>query len=244
MNFSALHQEQPQVECVPQWALACYHVGGGRFGGGEAILLRHELRGGPDGAQFGPGVPLTVAGVERLLRVTAGQKRDGLLPERLLADTGSSVLWYSKPCVAPMYFKVNGKQTVLDAVPWPALLYLESEHGIFVWALKNGKRPTDETTLYHAPLMNIDARGRLCAPFEIEGRDQDLARRMAGVEDAVFKTNFSHINHSATINLRTKDGQVGNGRHLAFWRSLAKQKKTRFPVGSLVKTRQTVGDVL
>jgi len=50
----------------------------------------------------------------------------------------------------------------------------------------------------------------------------------------IYDTNFSHSNHAQTLALGPGDKPVTDVAHLRFWRTLDRDKATRFPVEALV----------
>ena len=122
-----------------------------------------------------------------------------LLSESVLLDDHSSIIWYRKRFVNPIWFRVgNGVQHF--NVEWPPLLYcVNKKHSsLKVFALGSNSRPTLSSRLYHAPLMNINSSGVLCQgtatlPVEID------ASKLTECESSLTDSQFTHINHKNTL---------------------------------------------
>ncbi len=76
-------------------------------------------------------------------------------------STKKQVLWYSKPQKRKLFFSpALGLKDGIAHIP--ALLYKASESTLQIFALGSAKRPTERTSLYHAPFFNIYQDGKVC----------------------------------------------------------------------------------
>jgi len=181
-------------------------------------VTQHEVREG----KLGAGRVISMRGIgERFARMS-GADEIVLLPDRVLASNRRMFAWTSKSRFAPMWFSINGRQWS-HRVRWPNLLWIadKERRRLRVFALGRASRPTMESIVYHAPLMNIGGDGDLC-----EGSAQ-LPRRMnesrlEDIEACVYESNFTHVNHDGTLK-----GVPDNRGHLAFWR---RKEATNEPV--------------
>ncbi|MBE1302003.1 MAG: hypothetical protein GJ680_19120 [Alteromonadaceae bacterium] len=166
----------------------------------------------------------------------------GLLPENILASDNTQLLWYVKARQAPMWFRI-AKSSRRLMVWWPTLLFHTRRDGQFnrlsVFALGNQKRPTADTPLFHAPLMNIGVCGDLCQGSATLPKSISLAN-LHEVEATIYESNFTHVNHQQTLR---KKGNVSTHDQLAFWKAKAKDG-TKIRQSELVATNRTIADLL
>ena len=187
-------------------------------------------------AVLGVGRPFSQRDVQDLLALLAGQhppKTFDLLPAHLLAHGEEVLGWWRPGQVRPMWFLLNGQRFGFR-VPWPSLVFVAHRQGLWCAALAQKARPQPDTALFHAPLMNIDAQGQVC--FGTADIPPDHAvEHCADWEAVVTATNFSHVNHTHTLQLK-EEREMGTERHFAFWQSLDGQK--RFPTAALHPRQQ------
>lgn len=203
------------------------------------LVTRHAVR---STGQIAPGSLATLDTVEEALRLLKGQARQRqLLDAHVLLSAPDETIWYRPAQVRPMWFK-RGKQNRMLNVPWPALVFHARDNGLRVAALRAmRKRPSANTRLYHAPLMNIYANASLCLG-NISAPPCDLSG-MQGWEAAIYDTLFVHTNHNQTLKHPTpqKDDNIA---HYRFWSKLDQEKAQRFPVRYLVPRNESLGDWL
>ena len=191
----------------------------------EVLVTQHQIG---DAGTFGPGTLMDTDAVEELLALFAERPSPRrLLPENVLMSRPSETLWYCPSKVCSMWFR-QGDKVRRYQVPWPALLF-HAAHGMLrIAALADDARPRADTPLYHAPLMNIYGDGQLCLG-NIKAPHCDLDG-MAGWEQAVYDTHFTHVNHERAM----QPPHHTNAGHLKLWRRLAREKAQRFPIEVLV----------
>lgn len=151
------------------------------------------------------------------------------IPESVIYDSPSSIMWYKKRCKHPMWFRVGVKPERLY-VEWPPLLFRVNkiDNKLYVFALSSNKRPDDNTRLYHAPLMNIDESGLLCQGTAHIPHDISFSS-LNDCEDALIESQFTHVNHDLTLK-----ENASNEKHLNYWRKKA-QTSTGSPARVLTR---------
>mgnify|MGYP002651399268 CR=1 FL=1 len=179
------------------------------------VVTQHPVA--PSG--LGVGVLVSESSVRRLLERLgyddAGDPENVLLEPDVLAVTPGLVSWLVPGSVRPMWYRLGSKDTHVT-VCWPDLVFAVTARGTLAVAACSAsackrKRNVD---LYHAPLMNIYSYGRVCLPSGVNLR-ASLSDRPAA-EDAMFKTAFSHVNHTAVLPGNTA---TTNANVLRFWRT-------------------------
>jgi len=202
-------------------------------GNEHCAVTQHRVREG----KLGPGRVVSMRSIsERFAKIT-GSNATCLLPERVFISNQKMFAWHTQAHYAPMWFSINGQQWA-HRVWWPNLVWVvdKQQRRLRLFAVGRSTRPTLETVLYHAPLMNIGGEGTLC-----EGSAR-LPRRLdeghiGEIEACVFASNFTHVNHDQTLK-----GIEGNREHVAFWRRKEKLKD-RVRVAELVR-KGRLGEVL
>jgi len=189
-------------------------------------------------AVLGAGRPLTQRDVQDLLTVCAGQRPTATLqwlPAHLLAHGEDFLVWWRPGAIRPLWFAFNGQRFGFR-VSWPSLVFVAYRQTLSCAALARSTRPEPDTALCHAPLMNIDAQGRVCLGTAEIPTDHAL-ERCADWESAVYATNFSHVSHAQTLQIKGEPA-ISSERHFQFWQALDGQK--RFPAHALAPMRRTL----
>ncbi len=179
-------------------------------------------------AAIGAGRPFTHRDLQNLLSRLAGQPRRpeiAVLPPEVVAHGEEFTVWWRPAQVGPMGFLLQGQRFGLR-VPWPPLVLVACNQRLWCAALADDARPDSDTALYHAPLMNVDAKGEVCLGTADAPPDCAIPSRAAWAA-AVCETNFAHVNHRHTLQI---DGATE--RHVQFWQHL--DGKQRFPSAALV----------
>lgn len=173
---------------------------------------------------------------------------------RLEQATAPDPPWMTPPAaVRPLPVRQGDRTFVLRA-PWPALVLAVREQQFYVAALARNRRPTPNTPLYHAPLMNVGASGRVCTG-NAELPPAVGLDALAGWEAVLTDTYFTHVNHPRTVHLEppaapatetappppsTAPGAANTHPHLHFWRELARARAIRFPKTALAPMGTTL----
>ena len=189
-------------------------------------------------AVLGVGRPFTQRDVHDLLTVCAGQRPAATLqwlPSHLLAHGEDFLVWWRPGAIRPLWFAFNGQRFGFR-VSWPSLVFVAYRQTLSCAALARSTRPEPDTALCHAPLMNIDAQGRVCLGTAEIPTDHAL-ERCADWESAVYATNFSHVSHAQTLQIKGEPA-ISSERHFQFWQALDGQK--RFPAHALAPMRRTL----
>jgi PRTRC genetic system protein B len=214
-----------------------------RGNGASFIVTEHKIHQRPGDAvpMIGAGKALSKAGCRRVATQLAGigeRPDDGapvFLPDNLLVASKSILCWHEPSKVRPMWFIEAGTSV---SVKWPHLVFVASERGLRVFAMLGNKRPTTETKLYHAPLMNIYGDGRLCFGSAV-CPDRITVDSIPEWNAAIFDSRFSHVNHDRTIK-----GAVTSTEHARWWRDRNGQDKA-LKASDLVRIKNlTLADVL
>lgn len=203
----------------------------------------HQVRHSTQGVSVGPGRLMTAQDQEELLAIlkNACDTRASFLPADIVSLSAHQVAWFVPGKRHRMWIRI-GARTRCYVVPWPTLLFCVRDGQLRLAAMSTSKRPLQSTALFHAPLMNVYADARLCNGTAALPSGDVLANR-AEYERIVFETNFTHVNHAATLRTGSSK-EVSTSAHLNFWRSLHEKRAERFPTKALVPLHTTVGEWL
>lgn len=212
---------------------------------GSTIVTQHDIQTSADEKQYiSSGTPLTKERMQVLYEGITGSSSAGfsVMGTNVLHNDSTHLVWTSKSQQLPMWFMCKGKRVSLKKVPYPSLLWslTKSSGGVTnmrIAALRADRRPSEKTKLYHAPLMNVGKTGELCYGTADIPRFIDTAR-IHEYEEAVFNSNFSHVNHQQTFKPSVANEEISNAKHIKQWRSLTKVEK--FPATLLQPTGLTL----
>jgi hypothetical protein len=112
-----------------------------------------------------------------------------------------------------------GRRVEVVSAPLPSLVFAGCGHEYWLWAIKD-ERPDGASDVFHAPLPNVDERGRICF-----GNNLVPPASLANLRQAweVFiKSPFNE--HHAQDKCRSASGDVR-----ALLRQLARKKTRHFP---------------
>lgn len=188
--------------------------------------------------QIMPGTPVTANGLMETLG-TLGEEYlfdVELFPEMLLSHSPLHMLWWRPAGKARVYFNCAELQKRSAIVPHPALLFAIKNRQWSVFALKESKRPTLETTLYHAPYFNVYDGGGICVGSAAVP-DKPSPSTIPRWESAFFDSEFTHVNGSISKTSHPRG-------EYALWKELLDGKFTTFPTKFLVPNHQTLGSLL
>ena len=133
--------------------------------------------------------------------------RSGLLTENVLSMGMDYVIWWSRPGSRTHFFDCKEADGVLSVgkrggtAPTPGLIFAAKEQNLWVFAVKGNSRPTLDTPLFHAPLMNCWEDGRVCLGTMALPEDT-LAASVSKWETSFWESNFSHPNHAKPVKYR------------------------------------------
>lgn len=162
---------------------------------------------------------------------------NGIYPPNVLkVDTrpAGNVTWYTRPKSVYMHFVKEG-EIPSGKASIPPLVWQADHRKLSVFALKDAKRPKNETDLYHAPFFNVYSSGKVCmgtTPLTTL-KSLSLLPFMAEWERIFFGSVFSH---SLNDNTTDKEG-------VCIWKKLVNSKE-KFPVQLLKKKHLTIKSIL
>src|SRR5579863_1270515 len=206
--------------------------------GNRAFSTVHEVKSRPDESPYlCAGQSVTTGFLETLAKGLDASMAAEVLPENVLARTPGLIAWWSRAQARLMFFgdgdpktrHLNGKN-----YPHPALVFMIRGRELFVWALRENRRPKSDTRLMNAPYWNTDSQGRVClGSMRVPGEVSALSLR--GWEEAYFASEFTHP--SGAVRLTSH-----RGGFVGLWSSLAERK--HFPVRFLAHSKQTLLDFI
>lgn len=172
--------------------------------------------------------------------VKSSRVRSGILPEGVLSVGLDFVVWWQRPGLRTYFFDCRmsdgvsvGKRS--GVAPAPGLVFVAKKKDLWVCAVQGNERPTADTPLFHAPLMNVWKDGRVCTG-SMHIPDSSLAQAVAGWEQSFWDSNFSHPNHDKVVKY------AGGIHKLSI--DLLNGKFKRFPSRVLRPMEKTLGDLV
>lgn len=202
-----------------------------------ASIHKVETTGGSK-MEIMPGTPANKASLLALLESLTDKftSSPDLLPEHVLSYSMSHLIWWTPACSRRVFFdcKEIGKRSAV--VPHPALLFVISKNGWFVWALKDSKRPDLKTQLHLSPYFNVHDTGSICSGSAKKPKTISPAT-IYDWEKGFFDSAFTHTNGSVK-KVKFRYGEYG------FWKSMLDGKIKTFESKYLVPTSATLGSVL
>jgi PRTRC genetic system protein B len=182
----------------------CLYEQAGRYLGAEEAGMHatiHDVTVAPSGKpMIGEGVTLTSSVVTNLLMRMRKTRKAGILPEHVLTIGENLTIWWTPPQKRTAWFKTKDEE--LNQAPisvfYPAFLYVLVGRSMSIYAFKGKKRPTVDTPLFHAPLMNIFERGGVCTGNVDFPKSVNLGK-LDLWEKALLDSYFTHSNHSRNI---------------------------------------------
>lgn len=186
-------------------------------------VTRHAVRGG----RLGVGQAVSLENLGKALNQGGDAELAVLLPANVVAYSKNLMAWTTNARKARMWFNVGGRHLGFR-VTWPPMFWIvdRQRESLRVFALGSAKRPTAQTRLYHAPLMNIGADGVLCEGTARLPKTLSIAE-IGEIEACVFDSCFTHTNHTGTLK-----GGADDRTHLAYWRN-KERTCARVKVGDL-----------
>jgi PRTRC genetic system protein B len=186
---------------------------------------------------LGPGQLLTVDFVNSLVASLGGDSEAEILPENILAKGSHSIAWWTPAQRRQMFFQnAEGKARSLTGkiFPHPPLVWIVSDHRLFLRALVENKRPAAMTKMAVAPYWNVSDNGAVCVG-SMRNPNTSAVSSMAEWERGFYESAFTHSNVGRST--RHKDGFEG------LWGSLA-GKRCPFPAKMLIPLPQTLAQFL
>lgn len=252
----ALHALTPPTAPQPVLALVFYQHADAT-GEPDLSVVRHAIHLTACGPLLGAGQAVADADLMELNDLLHRRERRAepprLLPSTVLCIHDTLWVWWLPAAVRPLPVR-QGERTFVLRAPWPALVLAVREQQFYVAALARNRRPTPNTPLYHAPLMNVGASGRVCTG-NAELPPAVGLDALAGWEAVLTDTYFTHVNHPRTLHLEppaapatetappppsTAPGEANTHQHLHLWRELARTRAIRFPKTALAPMGTTL----
>jgi PRTRC genetic system protein B len=123
-------------------------------------------------------------------------KSRGMLPNKVLFINPSHngyAVWHTPPQEVDLFF-VDGLKIPSGKAKIPAMIWKATKDSLYVYALKGKSKPTEKTTLFHAPYFNIYQNGNVCMGTVSIAIDRftSLENFMELWEAYFFNSYFSH----------------------------------------------------
>ena len=165
------------------------------------------------GTKLTAGMPLTKDTAQNIFPCLEGDlikfRFKGMLPKNLIHfdfKGNFQLIWYVHPKQRMLYFDTktgipSGKY------PLPKLIFKLEGNALKVFALNRKDALTDDTPIYHAPLLNIGRQGNVCmgnTSMDYDGFEyyEDV---MGFVEQQFFRSVFTETHHNQLV-----DGNIVN----------------------------------
>jgi PRTRC genetic system protein B len=172
-----------------------------------------------------------------------GDNGIGYISPQCIAQTSSHFCFYQPAFVGRMWFRI--KKPVGLKVTYPALLYVASKEKrkLNVVVLDSDKRPSLDSPVYHAPLMNIDSRSSLCIG-NATMPDVPNEKSISEIVKCLVSSNFTHVNQQNTLSeawrKKQKITSVSTSDLFDYWKSRGVKK----PIKSDLTLISTLNDYL
>jgi PRTRC genetic system protein B len=183
---------------------------------------------------LGEGQPLTTAFLRVLAEGLGARVAPEILPERVLARTPETIVWWSPEQVHTMFFdgtEETAKQISGRRFPQPALVWKVTGQELWLRAMAGNRRPDATTPLKTAPYYNVSEQGLVCQG-SMRAPDETGAAAIELWERAFFESEFTHAYGAARLTSHP-------GGCLGLWSSIAGRKRC-FPVWFLTDARETL----
>ena len=159
-----------------------------------------------------------------------------LLPRNILhMDKDGGVVWHTSSKKVNLFFHAD--LGISDGMTYvPPMIWKADKNLLHVWAVRNNKRPCEETLLYHAPFFNVYDMGNVCMGTVRKQIPSDcsLEQFMSLWEKFFFNSTFTHTIRNGTVS----------GEELGkFWKRQI-QSVEKFPVAKLKKCGLKLREVL
>lgn len=210
----------------PICALVVY---GSPNNGNTSFLTTHKIEQSKGGLVMGPGALADKAALKGLMKKLnpRTKSKSELLHPRTLAKGDGYHLWWLPPGNRMVWFNTNefGKRS--GVTPHPGLVFMVSDDGWKVYAVKGKDRPAADTDLYIAPYLNVWEGGGICTGTANTPKGK-AAQQPEAWEAPFFESEFTHTNYHSTKCTSHKGGIY------ALWQSLLDGEHKKFPERTLV----------
>ena len=200
-------------------------------------MTLHEVVHEGEEARLGTGHLVTPQILTQLMNDLGQSTPAEILPERVLVRTAETIAWWMPAGQAVLYFSDRGGDATLKKLngkryPHPPLLFKVTGSNLWIRALSANQRPTEKSQLYLAPYWNCYDNGSVCTGTMKIPRERTVTA-LENWEQSFFRSEFTHAGGAGKRTTHPRG-------LLAMWQTL--RSKPRFPVGYLVKVKQTVGE--
>lgn len=202
----SFHIEDNSTESTLKAAILLY----GSSNGVTSFATIHPVTtDGDNPPVIGAGSPMDEGVLKRLATELASTLniKSGILPSNVLSVSGDHIMWWSPPSRKTYFFTTRKS----EGTAWignrhgqaftPGLVFLVKGSSMRLFAVKGNERPKDSTPLFHAPLMNVYADGRLCTGSMAIPKTS-MADSIAEWEKSFWESSFSHPNNSRAVNYK------------------------------------------
>ena len=210
MSFEVRDYDQSAVSL--QSAILLYGSGG--YSGSIQYATVHPVDAGQskNAPVIRAGRPLDKDSLKRVVDglMDAARVRSGILSDNILSIGAEFVVWWQRPGVRNYFFECRRGPVDKDDASVgkragkafaPALVFVASKQQMMVFAVKGDARPTADTLLCHAPLMNVWDDGRVCTG-SMPLPDNTMAASVAKWEESFWSSIFTHPNHPNPVNYK------------------------------------------
>lgn len=210
----------------------------------ECIVAHHEIVDN----KIGIGKPIDPIDAAQLVDSLVERKgiSSGWVDSRVIFENDSTLIWYRQADSKPtsLWFRVGNKPSIEVCAKLPTLIFIRQKHSssTTVLACTGNTRPTPDTNIYHAPIFNTNSLGLFClGSATVPVGLMEAAEMIAGTEDAIFNSVFTHSNQPLTFSQKHGD-TISNTDHIKIWQGFAK-KNTRPKKQDLTPMGCTLADI-
>ena len=186
------------------------------------MVNRHDIIGG----ELGAGKPISKQAIIDMAAIAVPRLEKGLsfMPEHVLAysQVTGGMAWWTPAKERKLFFAKRKGSIKSGLAPVPPLLFRIDEGHLHVWALKENKRPTPNTKVFHAPFYNV-TNGSVCMGNVETPREAEPENTRVW-EDLFFGSEFTGEGEPQLKGIKGKE----------LWSALIDSGKKTFPVEHLV----------
>lgn len=233
-----------QSNPVPVGAIILYGSQRGDYGKSKFATIHHMDTVG-DKPLIMPGRPMSekdLASIYKGLSSVQDTQSTIWLDQKILAKGTDRMIWWTPAETRPMFFKHSShvKNTFDGSAvcPVPALVWLSIlGKGLYLFAVKEPGRPSQNSTLFQAPFFNVWGRGLVCTGNATLPREAEMWDPKAW-EIFFFGSHFTHP------NFVMKDRLIKGKHPVNFWKEVVATPPDKFPENRLVRMPLTIQDLL
>lgn len=159
-------------------------------------VTRHPIHSTETGPILLAGEPVGEEIIEDLVVALEGthKERVQLMDDRVLAKTGTTIVWYRKGSNATCRF-LHKDEVIEVSCNVPPLIFCASAGTLKVVAYKGKGKPNSSTKLFRAPFPNIGSSGSMC--LGSNKLDHFISESMIDfVEEMFFESEFTELHGS------------------------------------------------